>query len=252
MATGRSDYPNQVNNVLGFPFIFRGALDMRATAINEAMKIAAVARAGRAGASENVPDWLGAAYGGAALRVRPRLHHPQAVRPARAAVGGARGGPGRHGERRRGASDVDLDEYRERLESAPGPLARGDARRHPPRQGTSRSASSTPRASATRCSSAAEIVLEEGIPAKPRARSAAARASRNASRRCTWTGRASRSSTSRPSPDRARYVESLHAAPPPRRSARTTHPSCCSRSPNYYAAMMLHLGEVDGVISGPH
>ena len=42
MATGRSDYPNQVNNVLGFPFIFRGALDVGATAINEAMKIAAV------------------------------------------------------------------------------------------------------------------------------------------------------------------------------------------------------------------
>ena len=42
MATGRSDYPNQVNNVLGFPFIFRGALDVRASRINEAMKIAAV------------------------------------------------------------------------------------------------------------------------------------------------------------------------------------------------------------------
>ena len=50
MATGRSDYPNQVNNVLGFPFIFRGALDVRATDINEAMKLAAVAGAGRAGA----------------------------------------------------------------------------------------------------------------------------------------------------------------------------------------------------------
>lgn len=42
MATGRSDHPNQVNNVLGFPFIFRGALDVRATCINEAMKLAAV------------------------------------------------------------------------------------------------------------------------------------------------------------------------------------------------------------------
>jgi malate dehydrogenase (oxaloacetate-decarboxylating)(NADP+) len=42
VATGRSDYPNQVNNVLGFPYIFRGALDVRASTINEAMKIAAV------------------------------------------------------------------------------------------------------------------------------------------------------------------------------------------------------------------
>ncbi len=44
MATGRSDYPNQVNNVLGFPFIFRGALDVRATAINDEMKMAAAQR----------------------------------------------------------------------------------------------------------------------------------------------------------------------------------------------------------------
>ena len=44
MATGRSDYPNQVNNVLGFPFIFRGALDVRATTINEEMKLAATKR----------------------------------------------------------------------------------------------------------------------------------------------------------------------------------------------------------------
>jgi malate dehydrogenase (oxaloacetate-decarboxylating)(NADP+) len=50
VATGRSDYPNQVNNVLGFPFIFRGALDVRATAINEEMKIAAATRHRRAGA----------------------------------------------------------------------------------------------------------------------------------------------------------------------------------------------------------
>ena len=49
VATGRSDYPNQVNNVLGFPFIFRGALDVRATTINDEMKLAATRGAGRAG-----------------------------------------------------------------------------------------------------------------------------------------------------------------------------------------------------------
>jgi malate dehydrogenase (oxaloacetate-decarboxylating)(NADP+) len=62
IATGRSDYPNQVNNVLGFPFIFRGALDVRATAINEEMKIAA-AQAIAALARERVPDEVAAAYG---------------------------------------------------------------------------------------------------------------------------------------------------------------------------------------------
>lgn len=62
MATGRSDHPNQVNNVLGFPFIFRGALDVRATTINEEMKLAA-SLAIAALAKENVPDYVNLAYG---------------------------------------------------------------------------------------------------------------------------------------------------------------------------------------------
>ncbi len=62
MATGRSDYPNQVNNILGFPFIFRGALDVRASTINMEMKIAA-ARALAALAREDVPDEVAAVYG---------------------------------------------------------------------------------------------------------------------------------------------------------------------------------------------
>ena len=62
VATGRSDYPNQVNNVLGFPFIFRGALDVRATAINEEMKLAAT-RALAALAKEEVPDSVCRVYG---------------------------------------------------------------------------------------------------------------------------------------------------------------------------------------------
>ena len=67
IATGRSDFPNQVNNVLGFPFIFRGALDVRATAINDEMKIAA-ARALAELAREAVPEEVAAAYGGRAQR----------------------------------------------------------------------------------------------------------------------------------------------------------------------------------------
>lgn len=63
MATGRSDYPNQINNVLGFPFIFRGALDVRATAINEEMKVAA-AHALADLARQPVPENVSAAYGG--------------------------------------------------------------------------------------------------------------------------------------------------------------------------------------------
>ncbi|KAB2701031.1 NADP-dependent malic enzyme [Brucella haematophila] len=70
VATGRSDYPNQVNNVLGFPYIFRGALDVRATTINDAMKIAAVNALAEL-AREDVPDDVVAAYQGSRPRFGP-------------------------------------------------------------------------------------------------------------------------------------------------------------------------------------
>ncbi len=75
IATGRSDYPNQINNVLGFPYIFRGALDVRASTINDQMKIAA-AKALAALAREDVPDEVDAAYGGRRLRYGPEYIIP--------------------------------------------------------------------------------------------------------------------------------------------------------------------------------
>jgi len=75
IATGRSDYPNQVNNVLGFPYVFRGALDVRASTINDAMKIAAAQALARL-AREDVPDELDAAYGGQRLRYGPEYIIP--------------------------------------------------------------------------------------------------------------------------------------------------------------------------------
>ncbi|MGA0560612.1 NADP-dependent malic enzyme [Larkinella sp. VNQ87] len=95
MATGRSDYPNQVNNVLGFPFIFRGALDVRATEINEAMKLAAVHALADL-AKKSVPDLVNLAYGEANLMfgrtyiipkpVDPRLLSTVAPAVAKAAI----------------------------------------------------------------------------------------------------------------------------------------------------------------------
>ncbi len=94
-ATGRSDYPNQVNNVLGFPYIFRGALDVRATKINEEMKIAA-ARALAALAKEPVPEIVSSAYNGSRITfgrdylipkpVDPRLISTISVAVAKAAI----------------------------------------------------------------------------------------------------------------------------------------------------------------------
>lgn len=80
MATGRSDYPNQVNNVLGFPFIFRGALDVRATTINEEMKMAAT-RALAKLAKEKVPDVVIGAYGGAEFSFGPEYIIPKPFDP---------------------------------------------------------------------------------------------------------------------------------------------------------------------------
>ncbi|MDF1628807.1 MAG: malate dehydrogenase [Alcanivoracaceae bacterium] len=80
IATGRSDYPNQVNNVLGFPYIFRGALDVRARAINEEMKIAAV-HAIAALVHEPVPQVVLDAYGGEALSFGPEYIIPKPTDP---------------------------------------------------------------------------------------------------------------------------------------------------------------------------
>jgi malate dehydrogenase (oxaloacetate-decarboxylating)(NADP+) len=113
MATGRSDYPNQVNNVLGFPFIFRGALDVRAKAITEEMKMAA-ARALAALAREDVPDSVSLAYGGEHFTLGPEYIIPKpfdsrvllwvapAVAQAAMECGAAR-------------LKIDLKEYREQL-----------------------------------------------------------------------------------------------------------------------------------------
>ena len=119
MATGRSDYPNQVNNVLGFPFIFRGALDVRATQINEEMKMAAVYALAKL-AREDVPERVSQAYGGQHFSFGPDYLIPKPFDPrvllwvtpavAKAAM-------------ETGVARVkinDMSEYRDRLEAFQG------------------------------------------------------------------------------------------------------------------------------------
>jgi malate dehydrogenase (oxaloacetate-decarboxylating)(NADP+) len=121
MATGRSDYPNQINNVLGFPYIFRGALDVRASAINMEMKIAA-ARALAELAREDVPDEVASAYGARPkfgpdyiipVPFDPRLISfvPPAVAQAAMDTGVAR------------KPIVDMDAYRHQLNARRDPVA---------------------------------------------------------------------------------------------------------------------------------
>jgi malate dehydrogenase (oxaloacetate-decarboxylating)(NADP+) len=114
IATGRSDYPNQVNNVLGFPFIFRGALDARATEINEEMKMAAT-RALAALAKEDVPQSVAALYGLDNVKfgkdyLIPFPFDPRALLRVAPAVAWAAVASGVAKE------FIDLDEYRDRLE----------------------------------------------------------------------------------------------------------------------------------------
>ena len=118
MATGRSDFPNQVNNVLGFPFIFRGALDVHATTINEEMKLAAT-HALASLAKEDVPDSVCRAYGVGRMKFGPDYIIPkpfdprvlvwEAIAVAKAAM-----------ETGVAQNPVDLAEYREQLEKRLG------------------------------------------------------------------------------------------------------------------------------------
>jgi malate dehydrogenase (oxaloacetate-decarboxylating)(NADP+) len=114
VATGRSDYPNQVNNVLGFPFIFRGALDCRATSINDEMKLAAT-RALAAIAKEDVPDSVRRAYGVETLEFGPEYIIPKPFDSRVLTLGSAAVAKAAMDT---GVAQVhlDLDQYREELE----------------------------------------------------------------------------------------------------------------------------------------
>jgi malate dehydrogenase (oxaloacetate-decarboxylating)(NADP+) len=120
IATGRSDFPNQVNNVLGFPFIFRGALDVRATGINEEMKIAA-AEALAELAREPVPEEVAAAYGGRMQSFGPEYiipapFDPRLMEVVASAVAEA---AGRTGVARKPVANI--DEYRAQLRARQNP-----------------------------------------------------------------------------------------------------------------------------------
>ena len=198
IATGRSDYPNQVNNVLGFPYIFRGALDVRATTINMEMKIAAAAGAGRRSRARTCPDEVAAAYQGSRPRFGPRLHHPGAVRsapdPRRMPTGGREGGDGTGVARR---PIVDMRGYKAQLSARRDPVAgtlqqhlRARAQRCP-------SASSSPRARRSRSIRAAVSFVNQGLgtadPGRPRGARARDRRGTRASN--SKDARASRSTT---------------------------------------------------------
>jgi malate dehydrogenase (oxaloacetate-decarboxylating)(NADP+) len=160
IATGRSDYANQVNNVLGFPFIFRGALDVRATEINEEMKMAAT-RALALLAKQDVPNSVAALYGLQDVQFGPEYLIPFPFDPrvllwVAPAVAWAAVASGAANE------FIDLDEYRERLESRLG-RARGVMRGLINRALSNPKRVVFPEGDEPKIIRAARICIEEGI-----------------------------------------------------------------------------------------
>jgi malate dehydrogenase (oxaloacetate-decarboxylating)(NADP+) len=246
MATGRSDYPNQVNNVLGFPFIFRGALDVRARAINMEMKIAA-AHALAALAKEEVPDSVIAAYGGERFSFGPEYIIPkpfdtrvltwESVAVAKAAVetGVAR------------LIITDWDEYADSLER------RILGKAHQVTRALQQKARSgglkrvvLPESGEEKVLRAAVIVAEERI-AQPvlvgRAEHIRARAN------ALGIELSDRVEIVDPSPRLGAYAEELYRL----RARRGVTPHTAHlmlKDPAYLGVMMLHMGDVDGLVCG--
>jgi len=255
VATGRSDFPNQVNNVLGFPYIFRGALDVRARAVSEPMKVAA-ARALADLAREPVPDAVIAAYGGRPIRFGPEYFIPKpfdprvlwwvapAVAEAAMASGVAR-------------LSLDIGEYRDRLmrrsSNAAFSIMRGMnklARRDPRRI-------VFPEAANLRVLRAVQQIVDEGIarPVLLGRRHELEALCRESS--LTVLERADVIDPLGPAdgsdPEGAEVLERYAARLTELRNRKgMTLPMARTlvRQSNYYGVMMLEAGAVDGLVGG--
>jgi malate dehydrogenase (oxaloacetate-decarboxylating)(NADP+) len=243
MGTGRSDYPNQVNNVLGFPFLFRGALDVRATDINEEMKLAA-AHALADLARQDVPDEVVKAYGDQPLQFGPEYILPKPVDPrvmlelsAAVAEAAMESGVNR--------TEVDLDRYRDRLEARMGKSrelmrvihnkARADPRRVALAEGTDE-----------KMIRAAYQMAEEGI-AEPVLLGAADDIRATADDLGLdfdpevvdpWDG------------EHDHYAERLHELRARKGVTRSEASELVRRDTNYLASVMVECGDADAMLTG--
>lgn len=245
MATGRSDFPNQVNNVLGFPFIFRGALDVRATCINEAMKIAAV-RALAALAKEDVPDSVLSAYGGEPIRFGPEYIIPKPFDPrvllweapavAKAAMesGVAR------------LPIADFEAYKDSLEARLG-RSRQVMRVFIHRAQRSPKRIVFPEGEEDKILRATQIILDEKI-AKPvllGSRTLIRQKARNLNVDLTGVELINPSK----SPDLEMYTHEYYEMRN-RKGVTKSDAEHHMKAHNIYGAMMVHMGHADGLVSG--
>ncbi|HJT16195.1 MAG TPA: NADP-dependent malic enzyme, partial [Thermoanaerobaculia bacterium] len=247
MATGRSDYPNQVNNVLGFPFIFRGALDCRATTINDEMKLAA-AHALAALAKEEVPDSVLRAYatdrftfGREYLIPKPFDHRvllnvPVAVAKAAAETGVAQ------------EPIADYDAYRRRLEKLLG-RSRGIMHGLYDRAKSDPKRIVFPEGDQEKIIRAAKILIDEGL-AEP-----ILLVKEEVAQPLLQKHNVDRAKITiidiMKSPKYEQYAQRFHQLRR-RRGVTVTDARRILNSRNYFAMMMVEQGDADGVIAGLH
>ena len=245
MATGRSDYPNQVNNVLGFPFIFRGALDVRATAINEEMKLAAT-KALASLAKEDVPESVVKAYGLERLRFGPDYLIPKPFDPRvliweSAAVAEA---AMKTGVARR---PIDLDRYREELEQRLSPSREvmrvmiNQARRDPKKV-------VFPEGEHPKVLRACQAILEERI-AVPILLGTEARV-RELAHEYALHLDGVQIVDPQESPLAARYAQELYQLRQRKGVTLAEAQRLMRDNPNVYGAMMVRLGDADALVAG--
>ena len=247
IATGRSDYPNQVNNVLGFPFIFRGALDCRATTINDAMKLAA-AHALAELAKEEVPDSVLRAYatdrftfGRDYLIPKPFDHRvllnvPVAVARAAAETGVARN------------PITDFDAYRRRLEKLLG-RARGIMHGLYDRAKSDPKRIVFPEGDQEKIIRAAKILIDEGL-AEPILLVKEEVAAPLLAKYSVDRSKISIVDITK-SPKYEQYAQRFYQLRR-RRGITLTDARHILSSRNYFAMMMVEEGDADGVIAGLH
>jgi len=247
IATGRSDYPNQINNVLGFPYIFRGALDVRATEITENMKMAATHALAQL-AKEPVPDDVAAAYGGEQMQFGPEYLIPkpfdarvliwEASAVAEAAVN--------EGMSRISADEFDVEKYREELEARLG-LTRSimrdvinRARRDRKRIVFSEGEEPTIIKAAAQC--IAEGICDPILLGHPE-RILAVKEELGLSFECETID-------VRYDPRRrGSYADELHIIRG-RKGVTRRDAVTLLKSPNYFGPMMVHVGDADGYLGG--
>jgi malate dehydrogenase (oxaloacetate-decarboxylating)(NADP+) len=246
MATGRSDYPNQVNNVLGFPFIFRGALDVMATAINDEMKLAA-SHALATLAKEDVPDAVIKAYGGEKIRfgrsyiipkpLDPRVLLWEAPAVAKAAM--------ETGVARKPIED--LDAYRDSLESRFGRskeimrMVIHKARRAPKRI-------VFPEGTEEKILRATQIILDEEIAKPILLGDPKVIQERVKMLDLDLSGVEIIDPVNSQKFDE--YVSKYYEMRKRKGVTRVDARNVLQRRPNYYGMMMVHSGEADGLVSG--